>query len=199
MMMIPKLLSLVIALIGATLLFWVGLYAGFWWDNRPAGTPSIGFHVGPFPVHWTAPESLRAKLQGYITAQNLALARAKQIEANQNAVTAASGKAETQAQKIILFRTQTLLKEVPTYVTQAGDAACVVPFGFVSLLNAASIGNGVSPVAPPAGQSNDAPSGVKLDTVASSVTANYGAAHANAEQLSGLQTWLLKQGMTPAP
>ena len=102
-----------------------------------------------------------------------------------SAVIAASDK---KAQAAIQVVTRTLIKEVPTYVTQKSVDACVVPLGFIRLFNA-----GVSGVTLPDAPSgaNDAPSGVGLDTVARVTVSNDAAALSNAKQLSDLQAWVL--------
>ncbi|WP_164276444.1 hypothetical protein [Stenotrophomonas sp. B1-1] len=77
----------------------------------------------------------------------------------------------------------TIVKEVPVYVTQNADAACAVPAGFVQLHDAAATGQ-------PAGVAGDpdAPAaGVELSTVAQTVASNYALCHATAEQVIGLQ------------
>jgi len=40
--------------------------------------------------------------------------------------------------KYVRQAAQVIVKEVPTYVTPADDAACIIPSGFVSLLNRAA-------------------------------------------------------------
>lgn len=72
--------------------------------------------------------------------------------------------------------TQTLIKEVPIYVSAKADAECIVPAGFVRLHDQAAAGPEAS-LPSPAGGPLDAPSGVPLSAVAETVVANYGAAH----------------------
>lgn len=84
--------------------------------------------------------------------------------------------------------TQTLIREVPRYVTVASDAQCSVPAGFVRLHDAAAAG--VLPQAPdPAGQPADAPSGIALSAVAATVADNYGGCREDREALKGWQDW----------
>lgn len=64
-----------VAIVGATLLFWVGLGAGIYWEHRPAGEPSWA-HVNFLFFKWSPPDSLAAKLK---TAQD-ALGRCQNNE-----------------------------------------------------------------------------------------------------------------------
>lgn len=93
----------------------------------------------------------------------------------------------------IVYRTQTLIQRIPQYVTVQADNECVLSRGTIMLLNAAS--DGMSAIAPGPIESADAPSGVKLDTVAASVVGNYGVANANAAQLKALQDWAAQSGL----
>lgn len=93
----------------------------------------------------------------------------------------------------IRVKGDTIIKEVPRYVTVQADAACTVPVGFVRLHDAAATGGVLDPGA---GDSDAAPSGVALSAVGSTVAGNYTASHANAEQLSALQATLRAQGVT---
>jgi len=102
------------------------------------------------------------------------------------------GEEAAKAQVVIRTVTETLVKEVPVYVTVEADRQCTVPVGFVRLLDAAAAGDG-APVSEPAGQSNDTPSGLELSTVATSVVGNYGTYAAVARQLTDLQNWVRTQ------
>lgn len=84
--------------------------------------------------------------------------------------------------------TQTLIREVVRYVPAAADAACSVPAGFVRLHDQAATGV-LSDPADAAGQPADAPSGVALSAVGSTVAENYGACREDAERLKGWQAW----------
>lgn len=89
--------------------------------------------------------------------------------------------------KIVRQAGETIIKEVPVYVSAQADAACLVPRGFVRLHDAAA--QGVVPE--PAGNSDAAPAGVALSAVAGTVAENYTACRENAEQLTALQEWIL--------
>lgn len=86
--------------------------------------------------------------------------------------------------------TQTLIKEVPVYVTAESDRACVVPVGFVSLHDAAAHGAAV-PAAP--GGPVEAASGVPLSAVAETVAANYGVAFEWRAEALAWRGWYARQ------
>lgn len=89
--------------------------------------------------------------------------------------------------RVVREKGETIIKEVPVYVSAQADAACLVPRGFVRLHDAAA--QGVVPE--PAGNSDAAPAGVALSAVAGTVAENYTACRENAEQLTALQEWIL--------
>lgn len=91
--------------------------------------------------------------------------------------------------RVIQGRTQTIIKQVPVYVSEAADRACTVPVGFVRLHDAAAA---ALPAPEPAGAADAAGSGVALSAVAAVTAENYGACNANASQLTQLQA-LLKE------
>lgn len=192
-----KIIQIAVGLVGVFWLAIVGAWGQSWWDNRPAHTPRIHIPLLFGCCTWEAPESLKARLQSYIDADALALARAQAINREQAVESQIASTAETKAQAVIVTRYRTLLKEVPTYVTQNADTKCVVPVGFVRLLDAAAAGNDLPAASPSPGESYDAPAHVELDTVASSVVSNYGAANANAQQLKALEDWVRAEGMNP--
>ncbi len=113
-------------------------------------------------------------------------------EREADAATQRIGEAAARAQVQIRTVTETLVKEVPVYVTVEADRQCTVPLGFVRVLDAAAAGRG-TPVPDPAGQPNDAPSGLELSAVAASVTGNYGTYAEVARQLTDLQNWVRTQ------
>jgi hypothetical protein len=90
---------------------------------------------------------------------------------------------------------QTVIREVPVYVSAASDAKCVLPWGAVRLLDAAA--SGADPtqlrdhVAP--GQPDDAASDVELSEMVALLAANLGTARRNADQLMHLQRALTPQ------
>ena len=86
--------------------------------------------------------------------------------------------------QVVRERGDTIVKEVPVYVTPNADAACAVPAGFVQLHDAAATGQ---PAAGVAGDPDAPAAGLALSTVARTVASNYALCHATAEQVIGLQ------------
>lgn len=84
---------------------------------------------------------------------------------------------------------QTVIREVPVYVSPQSDQHCILPWGAVRLLDAAA--SGADParlrdhIAP--GQPDDAASGIALSEIVALLAANLGIARANAGQLEQLQ------------
>ena len=90
--------------------------------------------------------------------------------------------------KVVRKTGDTIIKEVPVYVTPEADAACVLSRGFVRLHDAAAAGR----LPESAGGPDAGPAGIALSTVAGTVADNYGRCHENAEQLISLQAWILE-------
>lgn len=88
--------------------------------------------------------------------------------------------------RIVRAKADTIIKEVPVYVTAEADAACAVNRGFVRLHDSAAAGDGL-PGTPELADA--APAAVALSAVAGTVAANYSRCHENAEQLMALQDW----------
>jgi hypothetical protein len=114
-------------------------------------------------------------------------ARAAKLADAQAVAGAAVGASVAARQAEVRILRQTLIREVPRYVTLEADARCAVPVGLVRLHDAAAAGLPVATDA--AEQSADAASGLALSAVAETVADNYGACHANAEALKGWQSW----------
>lgn len=95
--------------------------------------------------------------------------------------------------RTIEVKGDTIIKEIPRYVTAQADADCTIPIGFVRLHDAAAAG---ALLDPGPGDPDAAPSGVALSTVAGTVAANYRDAHVDAERLNALQETLRVQGVT---
>lgn len=80
----------------------------------------------------------------------------------------------------------TIIKEVPIYVNQDADAACIINRGFFRMHDDAA----ALRVSGPAGSADAAPAGIALSTVAATVADNYERCHENAAQLESLQSWV---------
>ncbi len=87
----------------------------------------------------------------------------------------------------------TLIQQVPNYVSEQDNAACVLPYGVIRLHNAAA--NQVSITNTE--RTYASPSGVALSTFASTVTSNYSRCHENAEQLIALQQMIAPLQISP--
>lgn len=96
--------------------------------------------------------------------------------------------------RVVREKGDTIIKEVPVYVTPEADARCIVNAGFVRLHDAAA----KNEVSEPASGVNETPSGVALSTVAATVGENYKRCHQNAEQLIHLQEWVTEQAKVTA-
>ena len=129
---------------------------------------------------------------------------ANHVRAHWDAATAAQQQAQAQVQiqqaeatvqvvtqyvdriQIVREKGDTLIQEIPVYVPVQADAACTVHRGFVSLHDAAAVGELPQPA-----QDADAPAeGLALSAVAATVVTNYQTCHENAEQLKALQDWI---------
>jgi hypothetical protein len=88
---------------------------------------------------------------------------------------------------------QTIIKEVPKYVTAKADAQCVLTAGFVSLLNLPLQSPGVS-AGVPAGPARDvdAPAGVAASAVAQIVATNYTECTERGTVIDLWQKWYVK-------
>lgn len=97
--------------------------------------------------------------------------------------------------QVVREKAQTIVKEVPVYVTPESDSRCIVPVGFVRLHDGAAANQ--PPGAPD--EADGAASGVALSAVAETVAGNYGTYHEVAEQLKALQEWVREQYGTEPP
>lgn len=104
------------------------------------------------------------------------------------------GKQVSTAQADIRSTTQTLIREVPVYVTAEDDRRCAVGPGLVQLHDAAAGARLPGPPNAAAGADGQA-AGPALSDVAAVVTENYGACNAAIEQLKGWQAWAHEVGL----
>ncbi len=87
--------------------------------------------------------------------------------------------------RVVREKGDTIIREVPVYVSIQADAACTINRGFVRLHDGAAAGELPEPA-----RDADAPAaGLALSAVAGTVAANYQTCHENAEQLRALQVW----------
>ena len=153
----------------------------------------------PWPYRWLALVLLAAALIGFGWVEGAGHVQAQWDAAVQKQTLQATAIRERQAQATVKVVTQyvdrvrvvrekgdTIIKEVPVYVSVQADAACTINRGFVRLHDAAAAGE----LPEPARDADAATAGIALSAVAGTVTANYQACHENAEQLRALQTWI---------
>ena len=186
-----KLLGFAVSMIGVFWLAIAGGYAVHWWDTRPAGVPSINVPL-PFGLHWrwTAPESLKARLDATLAAdaQATALAHAQdlRIAALSETLSVEDENAQTKIRTVVKQEIQF----VPQYITADDDRRCVIGAGFVRVFNAASRGIDLPAISKAPGGLDDSPSPFSLSDVADATVTNDGIALSNAQRLKDLQTWV---------
>lgn len=154
----------------------LGLIVGIWFVGDLHGSNSK-------QAEWDADTALRKSAE-------------QDVHIQADAITLDAGLKFADTVQTIYIKGATITKEIPKYVTVKADANCTIPVGFVSVWNAAATG-GALPDAP--GQSNDAPSGVALSTVADTTAAGFTMCRATAEQLTQLQVWVKAQAALYGP
>lgn len=91
--------------------------------------------------------------------------------------------------RTIVEKGDTIVKEVPVYVTEKADAQCTFTRGFVGVFNDAASGTSLRTTT----GDLDAPAeGLKASAVAAATVDNFRTCHENAEQLRALQEWAEK-------
>ncbi|HTH15737.1 MAG TPA: hypothetical protein VL974_03725 [Magnetospirillum sp.] len=106
-------------------------------------------------------------------------------------ITQDAGQAAAEHKQTIQVITKTIVKEVPRYVSAKTDAACVIPYGTIRLLDAAA--RGVPLVPDASGKSDGDPSGVPLSAVVSAAAEDLGTGNETRQQLIDLQAWVRAQ------
>lgn len=147
-----------------------------------------GFAAGGYAMNvWHEAQDAKA-LRGQIKEAN------RQIEREQQSddATQATGEAVAVAVDRVQWRTRTLIREVPVYVTPETDASYGnLPVGFVRLHDAAA--TGTPPVPLGTGQSDGSPSGTAPSAAIGGIVDNYGTCHVWREQVIGWQSWYRDQ------
>ena len=92
--------------------------------------------------------------------------------------------------KIVEGKTREIIKKVPVYITKQSDDKCAINNGFVSLHNSSA---SQTKIPDTTRDVNETASDVKLSTVATTITENYGTYYKVAEQLKSLQDWIKQQ------
>ena len=160
----------------------------------------------PWPYRCLALDLLAAALSGFGWIKGAGHVQAQWDAAIQQQALQTAAARERQAQATVKVVTQyvdrvrvvrekgdTIIKEIPVYVTTQADAACTVNRGFVRLHDAAAAGE----LPEPARDTDAAAAGIALSAVAGNVAANYQqTCHENAEQLTALQVWVSEMSAT---
>lgn len=126
---------------------------------------------------------------GFAKAETAAAEKARLLQALEDQVSLNAAVNEAKAQQQIVTVTNTIVKEVPSHVPLS--TKCPVTVGFVRVLNDTIFqGTGTTGPTYASGQSDDACAGTDPRSLAVNIVGNYGAALANAEQLTALQKWV---------
>ncbi len=161
----------------------------FWQSARIEGLPLLqeGFKARIVALERERDVHALADAQAQLTRMQAAAAQAARGEA--------AARTHLAQQRAADVQIQTVIREVPVYVSQQSNQRCVLPWGAVRLLDAAA--SGADPaqlrdhIAP--GQPDEAASGLALSDVVALLAANLGIARSNAGQLEQLQ-----RAMAPA-
>lgn len=159
---------------------------------------AIGFGAGWTVRDWKA----AADHAGELTEKVRTVERIVYRERAQADVTSAVETKAAEAQVQIRTVTQTIIKEVPVYVSPETDARFALPVGLVRVHDAAAAGH---PLPESSGQPDDAagnaqPSDIPPSRLAATIAANYGVCLADAARFSALQDWIRQQqAVTNAP
>jgi len=113
----------------------------------------------------------------------------------QSAASQAVAIADQRSQDQIRTVTKTLIQKVPVYVSATTDARYPVPWGYVRLHDAATVGDDLSAAAASPGRPDDSPSDVAASEAAGVIVANYGSCRADQARLAALQAWAKDIGL----
>lgn len=149
----------------------------------------VAFLAGAGSGSWITHELAQAKADRLELAQqrayNKAINAARAAERTQAQKDFKAEKEHLQRQRRNSVRYVNLTKEVPVYVTEIQDRACV-PYGLVRVLDAAALGSDPAALELPPGKSNDDCSPLEPSALARGILRNYEVAQQNAEQLDAL-------------
>ncbi len=94
--------------------------------------------------------------------------------------------------RTVVEKGDTIVREVPVYVTKEADARCTLTRGFVGVHDAAARGESLRA---PTGNPDAPAEGLTASAVARTVAGNYTTCHATAEQLRALQEWVRESSL----
>lgn len=154
-----------------------------WQTARIEGWPLVG---GGFKAQVAGLEA-QAAARALAEAQGRAAAWAE--AAQRRAVADRLAARHLDADRRIETHVRTVIQKVPIHVRETDDAACIISWGVVRLLDAAASGAALSDVAAriAPGQPDDAASDAVLSEIVALLAENAGVARRNAEQLRALQ------------
>lgn len=112
------------------------------------------------------------------------------------------GIASAKAQQKIDDATKANIERVTIYVPAKADFDCILPNGFIKLLDAAGLASDPDAIPGAAGEPNDAPSGLRLSQATALLAANLGNAAKTRKQVMDWQAWAnaqLAQNAAAAP
>jgi len=152
---------------------------------------AAGFASGWTVRDWKAGREDATRAEAQIVYRDRIIER----ERDQADVTSAVETKAAEVQVQIRTVTQTIIKEVPVYVSPETDARFALPVGLVRVHDAAAAGH---PLPESSGQSDDAagnaqPSDIPPSRLAATIAANYGVCLADAARFSALQDWIRQQ------
>lgn len=158
----------------------------------------VGLAVG-FSGAWKARDLMAAGASAKaLKVEAGQLRAALRVTAAQQQIASDIGRQAAEERVRIEYRTRTLIREVPTYVTPEIDARFDLAVGLVRLHDAAALGVDVSAVPDPAGRADDQAADVAASDFGAAVVENYGVCHALRSQVLAWQSWAARAGaVTP--
>ena len=160
------------------------------WGAIALAVFGLGF-LSAWKVQGSRLEKAKAQTATVIAQHEAAVQAAKaEVQRAEAAATKATADADARtAQVITKIQTVTkeVVREVPTYITPAIDAAFPLPVGFLCVHDAAITGQSPTPGGPC--DTPDAPSGVKASVAATVIAENYGACNECCERARQWQLW----------
>jgi len=156
---------------------------------------TLGVTAGWTVRDWKAQADTAADRIAAAAAQRVAIASALTLERAQADTTSVVEREAVAEQVRIRTVTETIIKEVPIYVTAEADARFALPVGLVRLHDAAATGRPLSESAgePDGAAGNAEASDVPASTLAAMIAENYGVCLADQARFSGLQDWVRRQ------
>ena len=154
----------------ATLLILSGPYF-YWYDRTPTAKPLVHWHFGP--IHLTWPDNPSARYSVLLASVKAAAVHVKVVQAKQTTVTAEVQQKAVAAKALIIFRTNTVLKEVHDALkADPGiDRRFRVPDLWVRSYNV-SLGDDPAAQSPPSADGAD--SGLPISEATETAVANNG-------------------------